>query len=115
MIIILGFIMLGMGVVLLSDSGQGVFFVFPFFFFGDAGFVPFAIIFSLMVLLLFFWWANYQYPEDARFKRYQSPRQEFLKVGSQCQFCGSPMPENASFCSSCGNQVEYGFSDNDSF
>jgi len=110
----LGFVMLGMGAAVLAIFGEGGFFVFPFFFFGDLGLVPFIVIFSLVIMMFFFWWANNQYPEDARFVKYQGPREGFLKIGSPCQFCGSPMPENAAFCSSCGSQKERSFGDIDS-
>ncbi|MFW9793724.1 MAG: zinc ribbon domain-containing protein [Candidatus Thorarchaeota archaeon] len=112
-LVIIGFIMLGLGVALLARSGTGFsFFVFPFFFIGDSGlFIPLVIVSSLMVMILFFWWVNSQFPEDARFLKYQEPQEGVLKIVSQCQFCGSPLPENASFCSSCGSQVEQGLDD----
>jgi hypothetical protein len=117
MLLIVGFIMLGIGVALLTGSGGGGFFVFPFFFFsGDTGFLmPVLIIASLVIMMFFFWWANNKYPEDARFTKYQDQINGTLKIGSICQFCGSLLPENAMFCSACGNQVDDGFSNNDSF
>ncbi len=115
LLLVLGFIMLGIGTALLAIFGEGGFFVFPFFFFGDPGIVPLMVILSLGIMILFFWWANNQYPEDARFDKYQGPKEEVLRIGSLCKLCGSPMPENAAFCSSCGSQVDYDFSDNDSF
>ena len=115
MLLIVGFVMLGIGAALLSNSGEGVFFVFPFFFSGDTSFlVPSLVIISLAIIMFFFWWSNSQYPEDARFTKYQQPRKGVLKIGSMCQFCGNPLPENAAFCSSCGSQVEHGINDNDS-
>jgi len=115
LLLVLGIIMLGLGMTLLAIFGEGNFFVFPFFFVGDPGLVPLMVIFSLAIMILFFWWANNHYPEDARFAKYQSQKEGVLKIGSRCKFCESPVPENAAFCSSCGSQVEYGYSDNDSF
>ncbi len=115
LLLVLGFIMLGLGTAFLAIFGEGGFFVFPFFFFGDPGLFPVMVIFSLAIMILFFWWANNQYPEDARFAKYQGPTDEVLRIGSLCKLCRSPMPEKAAFCSSCGSQVEHGFSDDDLF
>ncbi len=115
LLLVLGFIMLGLGTAFLAIFGEGGFFVFPFFFFGDPGLFPVMVIFSLAIMILFFWWANNQYPEDARFAKYQKPKEDVLRIGSLCKLCGSPMPENAAFCSSCGSQVDFGSNDNDSF
>lgn len=115
LLLVLGFVMVGLGVTLLTIFGEGGFFVFPFFFVGDPRLAPLMVIFGLAIMILFFWWANNQYPEDARFAKFQSPKEGVMKIDSLCKFCDSPMPENATFCSSCGSKVEYGFSDNDSF
>ncbi|MFW9807796.1 MAG: zinc ribbon domain-containing protein [Candidatus Thorarchaeota archaeon] len=115
LILVTGFVMLGVGVAILAVFGESGFFVFPFFFIGDPAIGPFLVIFSLALVILFFWWANSQYPEDARFVKYQRSREEFLKIGGQCQICGNPLPEKAVFCSACGSEVKFDFSDNDSF
>lgn len=108
LLLVVGFVMLGFGALLVTNSISGGIFVFPFFFFGDPALVPIMVIFSLVIIVVFFWWANSNYPEDARFSKYQEPRVGVLKIGSMCQVCGNPLPENASFCSSCGSDVELG-------
>ncbi|MFW9982915.1 MAG: zinc-ribbon domain-containing protein [Candidatus Thorarchaeota archaeon] len=114
-ILALGVIMLGIGVAILAIFGDSGFFVFPFFFVGASGVIPFFVIFSLTIMVLFFWWANSQYTEDARFVKYTHPREEFLKIGGLCQNCGSPIPQKAAFCSVCGSEVEIDLSEDDSF
>lgn len=115
MLVIVGFIALGLGLVILASSGQGTFYIFPFFVFSGSGLLASLGLIGLLFLIMFFFWANNRYPEDARFAKYQIPSRSYLRVGSQCQVCGSPIPENAAFCPSCGSQVESNFSDNDSF
>ena len=111
LLLIVGFVMLGLGALLITDATSGGVFVFPFFFVGDAMLAPILIIFSLAIMLAFFCWANSQYTEDARFSKYQEPRLGVLRIGSICQVCGNPLPENASFCSACGSGVDQEYSD----
>ncbi|MGY5865243.1 MAG: zinc ribbon domain-containing protein [Candidatus Thorarchaeota archaeon] len=109
LLLVVGIVMLGLGALLVTNSGSGGVFVFPFFFFfGDPALAPIMVIFSLVIIVIFFWWANSNYPEDQRFSKYQEPRVGVLKIGSMCQVCGNPLPENASFCSSCGSSVDLG-------
>ena len=112
-LITIGFIILGLGIALLNRGGSGTFFIFPFFFVGDLA--PVLVIPMLFVVMMFFWRINKNWMEDARFSEDQEQRPAYLRVGSSCQFCGNPLPENASFCSSCGNTVERDFGDNESF
>jgi uncharacterized membrane protein len=106
LILVIGLVMLGLGLLLISDSASGGVFVFPFFFIGDATLAPIMIIVSLTIMVVFFWWANSQFTEDARFSKYQKQRMGVLKIGSMCQVCGNPVPENAAFCSACGSSVD---------
>ncbi|MFX1483428.1 MAG: zinc ribbon domain-containing protein [Promethearchaeota archaeon] len=115
MLVFLGFIVLGMGMAVLASSGQGTFFIFPFFFFGESGLITSLGLIGLLFLMVFFFWANSRYPEDVRFSKYHEPSRSYLRVGSQCKICGSPVPENAEFCPSCGSKVEYSLRDNDPF
>ena len=103
--------MLGVGTLLVTDSVSGGVFVFPFFFVGDATLAPIMIIFSLVIVVAFFCWANSQFISDARFSKYQEPKMGVLRIGSMCQVCGNPLPENASFCTACGSSVEHDYSD----
>jgi hypothetical protein len=112
-LITIGFIILGLGVALLDRGGGGTFFIFPFFFTGDLA--PFLMISTLFIIMMFFWWVNKNWMEDSRFVQSQESRPVYLRVGASCQFCGNPLPENATFCSSCGNSVEQDFGDNVSF
>jgi hypothetical protein len=115
LLLVVGFVMLSLGALLVTNSGSGGVFVFPFFFFGDPSLAPIIMIFSLVIIAIFFWWANNQYPEDARFSKYQEPRMGVLKIGSMCQVCGNPLPENASFCPSCGSSVDHDYSYDESY
>ena len=51
--------------------------------------------------------------DDARFSQTRSP--EYLRVGTICKYCGSPLPENAIYCPACGKSVEDDFRDDFSF
>ncbi|MFW9812014.1 MAG: zinc ribbon domain-containing protein [Candidatus Thorarchaeota archaeon] len=106
LLFVIGFVMVSVGALLITDSSSGGVFVFPFFFVGDALLAPIIIIISLVTMLAFFYWANSQFTGDARFSKYQDPSLGVLKIESMCQVCGSPLPENASFCSACGSSVD---------
>ena len=115
LIFVVGSIMLGVGVLLVTGTLNGGFFVFPFFVIGDITLAPFLVIFSLTIMVIFFWWGNSQYSDDARISKDSGTRRGVLKIGSICKFCGSPMPEDASFCSSCGSSVEYNYDSDESY
>ena len=112
-LITIGFIILGLGVALLNLGESVTFFIFPFFFAGELA--PFIMISTLFIMMMVCWWANKNWEDDARFGQSLEPRQSYLRVDASCQFCGNPLPENAAFCSSCGNSVEQHFGDNESF
>lgn len=110
-LITIGFILVGLGLALLTFREGGTFIIFPFFFTGNLA--PFLMISALFVVMIFFWWVNRNWLDDARFS--QTHRPEYLRVGTICKYCGSPLPENAVYCPSCGKSVEDDFSDNVSF
>ena len=112
-LITIGFIILGLGVTLLSRGESITFFIFPFFFEGYLA--PILMVSSLFIVMMFFWWANKNWLDDARFAQSHEPKPTYLRVDSSCQFCGNPLPVKAAFCSSCGNSVERSFEDNESF
>lgn len=112
-LITIGFIILGLGVALLNLGESSTFFIFPFFFTGSLA--PVLMISTLFIMMMFFWWANKNWVDDARFTQSHEQRSVYLRVDASCQFCGNPLPENAAFCSSCGNPVEQNFGDNESF
>jgi hypothetical protein len=112
-VITIGFIILGLGIALLNHGGSGTFFIFPFFVTGDLA--PLLVIPMLFMMMMFFWWINKNWMEDARFAQYSEQKPVYLRVSSSCQFCGSPLPENAVYCSSCGSNVEREYGNNESF
>ena len=109
-LITIGFIILGLGIALLNLGESVTFFVFPFFFAGDLA--PVLMISTLFIMLMICWGVNKKWVDDARFDQPHEPRQAYLRVAASCQFCGNPLPENAAFCSSCGNSVNQEFGDN---
>lgn len=109
--ITLGFILVGLGLALLTFGEGGTFFIFPFFVTGNLA--PFLMVATLFVVMIFFWWVNRNWVDDARFSQTRSP--EYLRVGTICKYCGSPLPENAIYCPACGKSVEDDFRDDFSF
>jgi len=107
---ILGSFLILIGLILLLfpnwGTGEGFFFIFPFFVFGGTqsfntvlllgiGMLLFVVMFCLMISL------------TTRSNSELSQKTEFMSVGSYCEFCGSPMPVNATYCPSCGQPVDY--------
>ena len=112
-IIAIGFIILGLGIALLNPGESTSFFIFPFFFAGDLA--PFLMLATLFVMMMCFWQVNRSWREDERFLPSQEAGPVFLRVGSKCQFCASPIPENAGYCPMCGNPVERQYGEEHSF
>lgn len=111
--ITIGFIILGLGIALLNLGEGGTFFIFPFFFAGNLA--PVLMISTLFIMMMCFWWVNKNWAEDERFVQPHKPKSVYLRVGASCQFCGSPLPEDAAYCSSCGNSVERDYGENRPF
>lgn len=106
-LITIGFIILGLGVALLSN-GEGIsFFIFPFFFTGPLA--PVLMLTTLFVIMMCFWWVNRNWAEDARYAHLTESQSVYLRADTLCRFCGNPLPENAVYCYSCGNAVEEQF------
>jgi len=112
-VITIGFIILGLGVSLLNLGESSTFFIFPFFFTGN--FAPVFMLSVLFVMIMCFWWVNKNWTEDARFLDSSGQRPVYLRVNASCQICGSPLPQDAAYCSSCGTPVEWDSGDNQSF
>jgi hypothetical protein len=111
LIVVVGFILLGMGVVLLTRGEGSFFFVFPFFFAGNLA--PFLMIATLFIVMMCFWWVNKKWIDDVRFYQFQEKRPTYLRVGSSCQACANPLPANAAYCSVCGNPTNQFYGDNE--
>lgn len=103
-VIVIGFIILGLGIALLNPGGGTSFFIFPFFFAG--GLAPVLMLATLFLMMMCFWQVNRSWREDERFLQSHETGPAYLRVGSRCQFCDSPIPENAGYCPACGNPVE---------
>jgi hypothetical protein len=112
-VITLGFIILGIGMALLSLGEDTTFFIFPFFFAGDLA--PIFMIVTLFIIMIFCWKINSSWNSDARFTNFQGQKQHYIRIGSLCHVCGTPLPENAAFCSSCGASVRNEFRGGESF
>ncbi|MFW9805253.1 MAG: zinc ribbon domain-containing protein [Candidatus Thorarchaeota archaeon] len=101
--ITLGFILVGLGLAILNRGSNITFFVFPFFFSGDLA--PYAMILTLFIIMMFFWWVNKNWEEDVRYSQSYRKNPEYLRVGTSCKYCGNPLPVNATYCPSCGSTV----------
>jgi hypothetical protein len=111
--LIVGFLLIIIGIALLTLSSgnveNSVFFIFPFFFFSgsDPIGILFALAFALILLIVVIRSTSFF---SSSFENER--RDQYLKVGAICAYCGEPMPSNSAFCPSCGNPVDYETSSN---
>ncbi|MHA2600651.1 MAG: zinc-ribbon domain-containing protein [Candidatus Thorarchaeota archaeon SMTZ1-83] len=109
-LIIIGFVVLVIGFFILAfgtvGPGEGFVFVFPFFFFGNvdalvglALFVVFLVVFLLSIRTSSFG----SMPPHQQVGTYETER--YVRLTDICAFCEEAIPENATFCPSCGSPV----------
>ncbi len=87
-------------------SGEGFVFVFPFFFFGNVdAFLGLAVIVVFLTAFLISIRASCV---NSAFEREQLgtyETQRYVRLTGVCAFCEEAVPENATFCPSCGSPV----------
>jgi uncharacterized membrane protein YccC len=104
MVLVIGFFIVAIST---AGSGEGFVFVFPFFFFGGvdallglAVVVVFLVVFFLSVRTSF----HRSLRESEQVGTYETQR--YVRLNDVCAFCEEAVPENATFCPSCGNPVQ---------
>jgi hypothetical protein len=89
-----------------STVDAGFFFIFPFFLIGG-GFEPFTIIILAAIALGFL--IIFLFPLGLLSRRWKYDDQygvpAYVRITSVCEHCSTPIPENSTFCSSCGSPV----------
>jgi hypothetical protein len=109
--IMIGFIVLILGIIVLTLAGSdfegGFVFIFPFFFFGDIGslgIIPIIglVLFLVVTLILFYSsWIRFSNPDVI-----SKEMKTYIKYDTYCTFCGEPMPKTARYCPTCGQLQE---------
>ena len=110
-IIVIGFILLGAGMAMLtlSSTGEETGFVFAFPFVITSGLGPVAEIVILIITLGIALWfvkgvldlvQNGEVGDGTRIHT------RYLRVDSLCDHCEAPLPSRASFCPSCGRPID---------
>ncbi|MHA2206640.1 MAG: hypothetical protein ACXABC_12340 [Candidatus Thorarchaeota archaeon] len=106
-LIFVGFIIVALGVLFLAisnaDSWTSFFFVFPFFIIGDSGPITVAAMIILLVAISAFFLFPFckSIGEPLLYEGYPE-NSGYFHIASKCANCNSPVPNNASFCPSCG-------------
>jgi hypothetical protein len=109
-LIFLGVLIAIIGFFIIAISGSsteaGFFFIFPFFIIGDfSGPLMIIIAASITVMFLLFFFLplrNLTHElEDSRLN--EVPK--YVRIASQCEYCSRPIPEESTFCPSCGNPL----------
>ena len=110
LLIIIGFVVLVVGFSILAlsivGSGEGFVFVFPFFFFGSVdAFVVLAVLVVFLAVFLISVRASCRssLTEHEQVGTYETQR--YVRLTDVCAFCEEAVPENATFCPSCGSPV----------
>ena len=107
---ILGYFLIVIGLILLLfpnwGTGEGFFFIFPFFVFGGTQSFNIILLFGIGIVL-FLVMLYFMTSLTSRANSELSQKPEFMSVGSYCEFCRSPIPVNATFCPSCGQPIDY--------
>ncbi|MHA2082668.1 MAG: zinc ribbon domain-containing protein [Candidatus Thorarchaeota archaeon] len=106
-LIFVGFIIVALGIIFFTisnaDSGTTFFFVFPFFIFGDSGPIAIAAVLIVVVTIsVFFLFPICKSSRDPLLYEGHPYSSGYFQMASKCSNCNSPVPDNASFCPSCG-------------
>lgn len=105
--IMIGFIVLTLGIIVLTLAGSdfegGFVFIFPFFFFGNIGSLSIIPIiglglFLVVAFILFYSnWIRFSNPDVI-----SEEMETYIKYDAYCTFCGEAMPKTARYCPTCG-------------
>ncbi|MHA1587447.1 MAG: hypothetical protein ACTSV9_01600 [Candidatus Thorarchaeota archaeon] len=108
-IIAIGFVLLGMGMAMLtlSSTGEQTGFVFPFVIISGLG--PVAEVVILIITLgiaLWFVKGAVYLIQKGGFENGARLHTRYLRVDSLCDHCESPLPSQAFFCPICGKPID---------
>jgi hypothetical protein len=109
-LVISGFVVLVVGFFILAlstaGSGEGFVFVFPFFFFGSVDALvglALVVVFLTVFLVSARTSCRGSLAEHEQVGTYETQR--YVRLTDVCTFCEEAVPENATFCPSCGSPV----------
>ena len=110
-IIIIGFILLGMGMAMLalSSTGEqtGFVIVFPFAITSGLGSVAEVVILIITLGIALWFVKGLAYlVQKGGFENDTRLHTRYLRVDSLCTHCESPLPSQASFCPICGRPID---------
>lgn len=110
-IIVIGFVLLGMGMAMLalSSTGEQTGFVFVFPFVITSGLGPVAEVVILIITLgIALWFAKgvLDLVQNGGFEDGTRLHTRYLRVDSLCDHCEGPLPSQASFCPGCGRPID---------
>ena len=110
LLIIVGFVVLLAGFFILAMSavcsGEEFVFVFPFFFFGSVDAIlglAVLVVFLAVFLISVRASCRSSLTEHEQVGTYETQR--YVRLTDVCAFCEEAVPENATFCPSCGSPV----------
>ncbi len=110
-IIVIGFVLLGMGMatLALSSTGEQTGFVFAFPFVIISGLDPVVEVVILVITLgiaLWFVKGAMHLVQKRGFENGTRLHTRYHRVDSLCDYCESPLPSQASFCPICGRPID---------
>ncbi len=110
-IIVIGFILLGMGTAMLalSSTGEqtGFVIVFPFVITNSLGPVAEVVILIITLGIALWFVKGLAYlVQKGGFENGARLHPRYLRVDSLCAHCESPLPSQASFCPTCGRPID---------
>ena len=100
----------GLVFIVMGSGGfeSSSFFIFPFFFFSTSDPVSMLIVLAFVFIMIVFMIRSTSIFFGQTDLRYENgTQQEYLRVGSKCDYCLHPLPEKADFCPSCGTPVAH--------
>ncbi|MFW9845983.1 MAG: zinc ribbon domain-containing protein [Candidatus Thorarchaeota archaeon] len=116
-LIIGGMFLVFIGILLLtlstSPTSSGFFFIFPFIFVGELSSPMLALVLvsvAIVFFILFLGTSRLLSPTWTQIG--DVDREVYVRLSSRCKVCGSPIPESAVFCPSCGSTLGDGSSEN---
>ena len=110
-IIVIGFVLLGMGMAMLalSSAGEQTGFVFAFPFIITSGLDPiFEVVILIITLGIVLWFVKgvVHLVQKGGFEKGTRLHTRYLRVDSLCDHCEGPLPSQASFCPICGSPID---------
>jgi len=110
-LVMFGFVVIIVGLSLLVgfnlSGGDAFFFVFPFFYGSASPIIVMALGMTFMAVMILM--MMLMVGRSRNLPRSQGGAgPTFVPIAGQCTVCGSPLPQNATFCPHCGSPTHIG-------